>query len=56
MQIISSGDNLHKMSKPIFWEKSLLNLLREYNVVMMVKVQWFFFFFWENKISFNINI
>ena len=21
MQIISSGDNLHEMSKPIFWKK-----------------------------------
>ena len=21
MQIVSFGDNLHKMSKPIFWEK-----------------------------------
>ena len=21
MQIVSSGDNLHKMSKPVFWEK-----------------------------------
>ena len=22
MQIVSSGDNLHELSKPIFWEKS----------------------------------
>ena len=21
MQIVSSGDNLHEMSKPVFWEK-----------------------------------
>ena len=21
MQIVSLGDNLHKMSKPVFWEK-----------------------------------
>ena len=28
MQIVSIGDNLHEMSKPVFWEK-LENYLNE---------------------------
>ena len=26
MQIVSSGDNLHEMSKPIFWEKKYFKM------------------------------
>ena len=25
MQIVSNGDNLHEMSKPVFWEKQEIN-------------------------------
>ena len=32
MQIVSQGDNLHEMSKPIFWEK-------EENIISVLSVQ-----------------
>ena len=41
MQIVSLGDNLHEMSKPIFWEKFLkiwnLSSAEFAQIVVMVK-------------------
>ena len=30
MQIVSSGDNLHEISKPVFWEKLEENRFRHF--------------------------
>ena len=40
MHIVSSGDNLHKMSKPIFWKnnKTIINLLYVEYAQRVVKV------------------
>ena len=31
MQIVSLGDNLHEISKPIFWEKLRKNIINLYS-------------------------
>ena len=37
MQIVSNGDNLHEMSKPIFWEKQkYFNMLSAENFTRSV--------------------
>ena len=39
MQIISTGDNLYKMSKPVFWENKKINLLFAEFAQRVVKVK-----------------
>ena len=41
MQIVSSGDNLHEMSDPVFWEnkKNIINLPSAENAQRVVKVK-----------------
>ena len=45
MQIVSQGDNLHEMSKPVFWEKIRINLI--YFIFL------FFLFFFLTCLAFN---
>ena len=42
MQIVSSGDNLHEMLNPVFWEKkekNIINLPSAENAQKMVQVK-----------------
>ena len=42
MQIVPLGDNLHKMSKPVFWEKWEKNIINLYSAELaqtVVKVK-----------------
>ena len=48
MQIVSSGDNLHEMSEPIFWEKkirkNIINLSSAELAQCVVKVKSLFIY------------
>ena len=38
MQIVSIGDNLHEMPKPVFWENFLPRFYKAYNSIALVLV------------------
>ena len=39
MQIVSTGDNLHEMSNPVFWKKNNINLSSAEQAKGVVKVK-----------------
>ena len=50
MQNVAIGDNLHEMSKPIFWENKNINVSSAEENLKYFSVFFFFFFSPENRL------